>query len=431
MSDWCYKPLGSIAEIRVSNVDKKIVAGERPVRLCNYMDVYANSYVEDGMSFMEASATDREISSFALRKGDVLITKDSESPDDIGIPAVVDGAGPDLVCGYHLAILRPDQDVVDPAFLMKQLETASSTKFFGARAAGSTRYALSLRTMHELPIRIAPRDAQAKIARILRLLDGQIEQTEALIAKQERVRAGLLQDLFTRGVDQNGALRPPREEAPDLYHQTELGWLPKGWDATRVGSLFELIYRYPTYYGISYVESGVPEVRGELILDNGTLASSPRFISSETAARFPKIRLELSDIVMSVRGTIGKFATVSEDYVGGVITANLLRLKPRSAVRSDFLMHLLKSSFFQERLETACSQTTIRTIQMPAFCDILVPMAPEPEQTELALILNAIRAQIESEVLSLEKLRALKSALMQDLLTGRVSVAPLLQSHAA
>ena len=60
-------------------------------------------------------------------------------------------------------------------------------------------------------------------------MDVQIEATEALIAKQERLRAGLMQDLFTRGVDENGELRPPREEAPHLYHETEIGWLPKGW----------------------------------------------------------------------------------------------------------------------------------------------------------------------------------------------------------
>lgn len=328
----------------------------------------------------------------------------------------------------HLFKVLPAPDV-DRDFLFFLLDHFMDD--IGAGSHGSTMKHIKRSELERFLIKLPPLPIQQAIASVLRGATKQLDQTEALIAKQERIRAGLLQDLFTRGVDQNGALRPPREEAPDLYHQTELGWLPKGWHATRVGSLFELIYRYPTYYGINYVESGVPEVRGELILDNGTLASSPRFISSETAARFPKVRLELNDIVMSVRGTIGKFATVSEDYVGGVITANLLRLKPRSAVRSDFLMHLLKSSFFQERLETACSQTTIRTIQMPAFCDILVPMAPEHEQTELALILNAIRAQIESEVLSLEKRRALKSALMQDLLTGRVSVAPLLQAQAA
>ena len=64
-------------------------------------------------------------------------------------------------------------------------------------------------------------------------LDTQIEATEGLIAKQERVRAGLMQDLFTRGVDEHGQLRPPRDQAPHLYHQTELGWLPLGWEARR------------------------------------------------------------------------------------------------------------------------------------------------------------------------------------------------------
>src|SRR5216683_1568212 len=105
--DWRRVSLRSVAEVRFSNVDKKTSPGELPVRLCNYMDVYANDYIVSGMPFMHASATKSEIARFRLQQGDVIITKDSETPDDIGIPAVVDDAAENLVCGYHLALIRP------------------------------------------------------------------------------------------------------------------------------------------------------------------------------------------------------------------------------------------------------------------------------------------------------------------------------------
>ncbi len=86
---WPNKKLRDLAEIRVSNVDKKVHSTEKPVRLCNYMDVYSNEYVTNKIQFMEASATAAEIDRFSLNEGDVVITKDSETPDDIGIPAVI------------------------------------------------------------------------------------------------------------------------------------------------------------------------------------------------------------------------------------------------------------------------------------------------------------------------------------------------------
>src|SRR6516164_9613225 len=84
---WLYRRLKYVADIQVSNVDKKSVEGEQPVRLCNYVDVYKNDTIAPGMLFMEATALDSQIANFALKKGDVLITKDSEEWDDIAVPA--------------------------------------------------------------------------------------------------------------------------------------------------------------------------------------------------------------------------------------------------------------------------------------------------------------------------------------------------------
>ena len=119
--DWREVPLSSVAALRVSNVDKKSQSGERAARLCNYTDVYNNDYIKADMEFMRATAMLPEIDRFGLAVGDVIITKDSETPDDIGVPTVVDSTLPDLVCGYHLALLRPNPKEVDPTFLAKQL----------------------------------------------------------------------------------------------------------------------------------------------------------------------------------------------------------------------------------------------------------------------------------------------------------------------
>ena len=95
-------PLGELVDLTLSSVDKKRKAGEQEVQLCNYMDVYSNNFIDTNLDFMLATASEREIARCSLSSGDVVITKDSEKHDDIGVPALVRESIPDLVCGYHL-----------------------------------------------------------------------------------------------------------------------------------------------------------------------------------------------------------------------------------------------------------------------------------------------------------------------------------------
>src|SRR4051794_11877374 len=106
---WTGARLFQVADAWTSNVDKHMVAGQPRVRLCNYVDVYKNDSIVNSLDFMAATATRDQIKRFRIRAGDTLITKDSETADDIGVPAFVEYEADDLICGYHLAIIRPDQ----------------------------------------------------------------------------------------------------------------------------------------------------------------------------------------------------------------------------------------------------------------------------------------------------------------------------------
>ncbi|MBU1182211.1 MAG: restriction endonuclease subunit S, partial [Proteobacteria bacterium] len=161
---WPTRKLRELADIRVSNVDKKAVQNEKPVKLCNYMDVYSNEYVTGSLSFMEASATAAEIERFGLNKGDVIITKDSETPDDIGISTVVVEKIDALVCGYHLALIRPNAEQLDSIYLAKQLSTSRVARYFSLHASGSTRYGLPVSAIEAVEIPTPPKPEQTKIA---------------------------------------------------------------------------------------------------------------------------------------------------------------------------------------------------------------------------------------------------------------------------
>ena len=285
--------------------------------------------------------------------------------------------------------------------------------------------------LHDLTayrIDLPPLPEQRRIAAILDTLDEAIRRTEQVIEKLKEVKQGLLHDLPTRGIDDNGELRPPPDEAPHLFKDSPLGRIPRGWASRQFGELLRVLYRYPSYYGIQYVGRGVPEVRGELVRNDGTLECEPsayRHISESTAAQFVCVRLKPDDFVMTVRGTLGKVARVPRWLEGAVITANLLRIGfDANIVKVDWMKQYLLSARWQDALDLACSATTIKTIQVPALSAIRISVPTSGEQERIARLLCLHDARIGGEVSGLDKLRTLKNGLMDDLLTGRVRVPP-------
>lgn len=139
---WQKVSLCSVADVIVSPVDKKTVEGQERVRLCNYMDVYSNPYIKSDMTFMVATASEQEIARFSIKKGDVLITKDSETPNDIAVPALIEDNLEGVVCGYHLAIIRPKIGALDGAYLAFLLRTPETRHYFYTLANGATRFGL-------------------------------------------------------------------------------------------------------------------------------------------------------------------------------------------------------------------------------------------------------------------------------------------------
>jgi type I restriction enzyme S subunit len=161
---WESRRLKNVAELRVSNVDKHTKAGELPVRLCNYTDVYKNSVITADMPFMTATATPEEVRAFHIEPGDVIITKDSEDWQDIGVPALVSETADDLVCGYHLAILRPRPNVMSGRFLAYVMQCIGVSTQLSLAANGVTRYGLSHSAIKAISLPVAPFDDQEPLA---------------------------------------------------------------------------------------------------------------------------------------------------------------------------------------------------------------------------------------------------------------------------
>jgi type I restriction enzyme, S subunit len=195
-SKWKSFKLVDVADVIVSNVDKKTVIGERPVRLCNYVDVYSNDIIHDRIDFMKASATDAQVDKFMLRQGDVVITKDSEQPDDIAVPAYVEYAAPDLVCGYHLVIVRPKPGF-SGKFFKYFFEQSETQRYFASRANGATRFGLSVKAIEDAEIAIPSKQEQEDITRILANAEKQIAVLHSNLELLKAEKSALMQQLLT------------------------------------------------------------------------------------------------------------------------------------------------------------------------------------------------------------------------------------------
>lgn len=216
---WDVALLKHIADVRFSGVDKHSHGHETPVRLCNYTDVYKNDTITAKMELMRATATDVEISRLTLKAGDVIITKDSETPDDIAVPAWVPANLPGVVCAYHLGLLRPEADKVRGEFLFRALGSARIAEQFHVLATGVTRYALSKHDVKNAVIPLPSIDEQVSICRWIETeclpIDETIHRTEDEIKLIREFRDRLIADVVTGQVDVRGWVPGPDDVVAD------------------------------------------------------------------------------------------------------------------------------------------------------------------------------------------------------------------------
>lgn len=424
---WREKPLISVAESRFSSVDKLTHGSEEPVRLCNYIDVYNHDYITGDLEFMRASATQPEIDRFGLKIGDVIITKDSETPDDIGIPTVVDYAAPDLVCGYHLALLRPDQEQVDPTFLAKQLKHVRLARYFGQQANGLTRYGLPIGAVNNAPLWLpALLDEQKTVSKVLRLMDEAIAKTEVVIAKLRQVRAGLLHDLLTHGLDSNGKLRDPIAH-PELFQDSPLGQIPKDWTTPSLTNLCSHIGSGVTPRGGQdvYTSTGIMLIRSQNVAFEGLLLDDVAFISEEIHLGMLRSEVFAHDVLFNITGaSIGRCCPMPKGLGTANVNQHVCALRVPKATDADakYLASLLASPIGQRQMDSLLTVGNRQGLNYQQLGSFLIPWPKEDERKAISLQIYAIEDQIRAEEKEYEKQALLKSGLMTDLLTGRVRV---------
>lgn len=205
---WDMEKIKNISQVKPSNVDKKTKANEPHILLCNYTDVYNNEFITRDLDFMKATATHDQIRKLSLKVGDVIITKDSESADDIAVPAIVTENLENVVCGYHLAVIRPNSTIINPKFLFRSFESDRINKQFELGANGVTRFGLGSYPINNAYICYPPLNEQAEIVQYLDIETSRIAKATDKILKHIELlgeyKSSLIHHVVTGKIDVRG-----------------------------------------------------------------------------------------------------------------------------------------------------------------------------------------------------------------------------------
>lgn len=273
-----------------------------------------------------------------------------------------------------------------------------------------------------------PPDEQKLIARILNQLDRAIEQTEALIAKQQRIKTGLMQDLLTKGIDEHGNIR---SEATHAFKDSPLGRIPVEWDIVKLGELSEIssgITLGKSYSGSSTVE--LPYLRVANVQDGFLDLTDVKSIRVP-ASQIEKYKLQVGDVLMNEGGDFDKLGrgTVWRGEVDLCLHQNhVFKVRPQKGkLSSDFLAQVSSSPYGKAFFVLASKQSTnlasINSTQLKAFS---IPFPPYYEQLRIINVVSQSEMAIRLSQKHLTKHRQLKTGLMHDLLTGERRVTSLL-----
>jgi type I restriction enzyme S subunit len=355
--------------------------------------------------------------------GDVLLN--STGTGTIGRSCIFDSPGSFVLDG-HVTAMRPSPRALDGRWLDALVRSSwGQTHLERYCFSGSTNQVeLNRRPLAGTRVPVPPLDEQRIVANILDALDATIRQTEAIIEKLKQVNQGLLHDLLTRGIDANGELRPPRSQAPHLYKESALGWIPREWSTAPLGELAQVnrgkfTHRPrndPAFYGgrHPFIQTGdvAGAVGGYVSTYSQTLSERGATVSQE----FPA-----GTVAITIAANIADTAILAvpmyfPDSVVGAIVA--------PSVNTRFVELSVRRA--KPQLDARAPQSAQKNINLQDLRPLLIGLPSKAEQDAIAERYEAVQLRLHTEAAAARKFREAKSGLMDDLLTGRVRVTPLL-----
>jgi type I restriction enzyme, S subunit len=379
-----------------------------------------------------------------VHKGDVLVTK-AGPRNRCGVVVYVDNTPPKLMVSGKMIGLRPDPKKANHIVLAAALSQHEPQRFLDRRTTGMADAQLNFTNdlLLKTKISLPSLPTQRKIARILQTVDRAIEQTEALIEKYQQIKAGLMHDLFTRGLwtqeeldrgDHKGTsveatakvgqLRPPREQAPQLYQETSIGWVSKVWEVTALKHVSLKITDGDHHTPIRSIE-GIYLLSARNVLNGGIALEDVDYVpNSEYKRMILRCHPEPGDVLISCSGTVGRVALVPDGLKCCLVRSAAL-VKPNIEYMSGkFLEKVLQAEVSQLQIKASQKQAAQPNLFQGQIEQIKIPITSSLEQECILSALCPIDRKLSHMTSEVSKLQKQKSGLMHDLLTGKKPVTP-------
>ena len=425
---WDMKRLKQVCEVFPSNVDKKTYENDPPALLCNYTDVYYNEQITPHIDFMTATASADQIKKFTLREGDTIITKDSETADDIAIAAYVPHDLPGVICGYHLSMVRP-REVTCGAFVKRLFDSIYVKSCCHVSANGLTRVGLGQYALDNLEVPFPPKEEQVVIAAFIdretAKIDELVSEQKNLIELLKEKRQAVISHSVTKGLNPAASMKNSGIEW--------LGKVPEHWG---ICALKRMTKKVTDGAHISpETENGIYEfVSTKDVRDDG--------IDFENCLRTSEASYEYlvrtgckpspGDVLFSKDGTIGRTVVVRENR-DFVVASSLIIIKPDSeAITPDFLNYLCQSSVVVGQVESFVKGAGLPRLSIQNLLKIVGVFPPLTEQRLIVDHLNLVLGQMASLLISaLETITLLqehRTALISAAVTGKIDVRGLVSA---
>jgi type I restriction enzyme S subunit len=358
-----------------------------------------------------------------IKMGDVLLSKDGT----VG-RVVVYGRDEEIGALSSICLITPKPES-SARFLGQALQSHGCVRQYDNFMSGSALRRLVLRDIRQIAIPMPPLEDQAAIADVLDTLDTTIHQTEAIIAKLKQVKQGLLYDLLTRGIGANSELRPPQSEAPHLYKASPLGWIPKNWEALQgrhvCSEIVVGIVVKPTQY---YRDHGVPIFRSANVREPGLNLRDLVYMDPKDHWAQQKSCVKPGD-VLTVRTGYPGTSCVVDAQVEEANCVDIIISRPGPTISPQYWAQWINSPKGKEQVLRVQGGLAQQHFNVGDLAAMQVSVPPQAEQQQIIDRLEAVNTRVKQEYASRNAMTDLKSGLMDDLLTGRVRVTPLLKQE--
>lgn len=382
----------------------------------------------DGLKFYNGAYQDSDI----LSENDLpIVNTDVTDGEIIGLPLLI----PEflktqaILHSHHVTALRLDRNEILPEYLYRMLCLPKYRKEFRKYSRGTTVLMLDPKGIKNIVLSYPDKiEEQKKIIEILDLVDRAIAQTEALIAKHQRIKTGLMQDLLTCGIDEHGQLRDP---STHRFKSTPLGMIPAEWEVSNIGKISHRVTSGSRWWARYYSDTGAKFIRiGNLTREHVNLRlQNIQHVQPPDSSEAKRTVLETGDLLISVTADLGIIGIVPNDLGEAYINQHIALVKLNKEKVNPYFIGNLLSGFQAQKyfslLNDSGAKAGLNLKTISAF-PVVFP-SDKDEQDRIAEIIQKTDSIIETQKFERKKLLGVKAGLMQDLLSGRVSVKGLVE----